>query len=182
VDLNLDTLKREILEYLEAGGFAVFHASSGSLDRLPTVFWDTDGHPDYQAFLEVGRKCGTGVVVFSTTEFEADDLDALVAQLDDCELTREQRRDYESPQLDDCELTREQRRDYESRLREMRIFAGVTCGLELAFDYNQRLYIYQVQPDWYEEFLTIEDEIVAMAADDDDIDESDALGGYFSKN
>ena len=42
----------------------------------------------------------------------------------------------------------------------MRIFEGVTCSLELAFDYHSRLYVYEVQPDWFEEFLGIEDEIV----------------------
>jgi hypothetical protein len=165
VDLNLDTLKREILEYLEANGFAVFHASPGSLEGLPSVFWDSDGHPDYQAFLEVARKSGTAIVLFATSEFQSDDIDALVAQ------------------LDDCEITRERRREFESRLREMRIFAGVTCDLELAFDYNSRLHVYQVQPDWYEEYLGIEDEIIsALADDDDDMDEDEPLGGYFSKN
>ena len=43
----------------------------------------------------------------------------------------------------------------------MRIFEGVTCSLELAFDYNSRLYVYEVQPDWYEEYLSLEEEILA---------------------
>jgi len=78
-------------------------------------------------------------------------------------------------------LTREEKRDYESRLREMRIFEGVTCSLELAFDYNSRLYVYEVQPDWYDDFLSVEDEIVSRMSDDD-MDEGDSLPGYFSKN
>jgi len=52
-------------------------------------------------------------------------------------------------------------RDYESRLREMRIFEGVTCSLDLAFDHHSRLYVFEVQPDWYEDFLGVEDEIVS---------------------
>jgi hypothetical protein len=164
VDLNLDTLKHEILESLESAGVAVFYSSPGVLDGFPLVLWDTERYPDYQMFLEVARKSGIKLILFATREFESSDLDDLVVQ------------------LDDCELTREERREYESRLREMRIFAGVTCSLELAFDYNSRLYVYEVQPDWYEEFLGVEEEIVARATDDEDVDDDEPLGGYFSKN
>jgi hypothetical protein len=162
VDLNLDTLKREILEYLEHSGFVVFHSHPGSMEGLPVVLWDTEQYPDFHSFLDVARKTGAALVLFATTEFEADEIDVVLAQ------------------LEDCDLPREERRDYESRLRDMRIFAGVTCSLELAFDYNSRLYIFELQPDWYEEFLGIEDEITALAVDDD-LD-SDSLGGYYSKN
>ena len=164
MDLNLDTLKQEVLEYLDAAGFAVFHGSPGGLENPPVVLWDTEHHPDYRMFLEVARKAGINLVVFGTREFESADLDDLVAQ------------------LDDCELTREERRDYESRLRELRIFEGVTCSLDLAFDHHSRLYIFEVQPDWYEDFLGVEDEIVSRIADEEDADEGDSLGGYFSKN
>jgi hypothetical protein len=108
-------------------------------------------------FLEVARKAGINLVVFATREFEAADIDDLLAQ------------------LEDCELTREERRDYESRLRELRIFEGVTCSLDLAFDHHSRLYVYEVQPDWYEDFLSVEDEIVSRMADEDDVDEGDSL-------
>ena len=164
MDLNLDTLKQEILEYLDSAGFAVFHGSPGGLEGPPVVLWDTEHYPDYRMFLEVARKAGVKLMVFATREFEAADIDDLLAQ------------------LDDCELTREEQRDYESRLRELRIFEGVTCSLELAFDHHSRLYVYEVQPDWYEEFLGVEDEIVSRMADEEDLDEGDSLGGYFSKN
>ena len=85
-------------------------------------------------------------------------------------------------QLDDCELSREEKREYESRLRDLRTFEGVTCTLELAFDYQARLYVYEVQPDWYEEFLSIDEEIAARAAGIDGSDGDDSLDGYFSKN
>jgi hypothetical protein len=164
VDLNLDTLKQEVLEYLDSAGFAVFHGNPGGLEGPPVVLWDTEHHPDYRMFLEVARKAGIGLIVFSTREFEAADLDELLAQ------------------LDDCDLTREEHREYESRLRDLRIFEGVTCSMDLAFDHHSRLYVYEVQPDWYEEFLSVEDEIVSRMADEDDVDEGDSLGGYFSKN
>ena len=163
MDLNLDTLKREILDYLEESGFAVFHSSPGGLDGLPMVLWDAEHHPAYQEFLEVAQKIGAKVILFASREFESSDIEGLLEH------------------LDDAEIPREEKREYQSRLREMRIFEGVTCMLELAFDYGSRLYVYEVQPDWHEEFLSIEDEIVAHFADDDEIDD-EPLGGYFSKN
>ena len=164
MDLNLDTLKREILEYLETAGFAVFRSSPGGLEGLPMVLWDVEHHPDYQAFLEVARQAGVKLVLFAAAEFETADVDELLEQ------------------IEDCELTREERREYESRLRELRIFEGVTCSIELAFDLHSRLYVYEVQPDWYEEFLNLEEEINSRFAEDTDVDRGDSLGGYFSKN
>ncbi len=162
MDLNLDTLKQEILEYLNSAGFAIFHSSPGALEGLPIVLWDTERFPDYQMFLDVARQAETKLVLFATREFESADLDELTAQ------------------MDELDLTRDEKRDYESRIREVRIFTGLTCRLELAFDYHSRLYVYELQPDWYDEFLGIEDEISARVDDDDSMD--DSLGGYFSKN
>ena len=164
MDLNLDTLKREILEYLETAGFAVFRSSPGGLEGLPLVLWDTEHHPDYQAFLDVARQTGVKLVLFAAAEFEASDLDELMEQ------------------LDDCDLTRDEKREYESRLRDLRPFEGVTCSIEIAFDHHSRLYVYEVQPDWYEEFLTLEEEITSRFADESELDRGDSLGGYFSKN
>jgi len=78
VDINLDTLKREILDYLEAADFAVFHSSPGGLEGLPMVLWDVPKHPDYQMFLDVARKGGAKLVIFAAREFEAAELDELV--------------------------------------------------------------------------------------------------------
>jgi len=164
VDLNLNTLKREILDYLEASGFAVFHSSPGGLEGIPMVVWDTEHYPDYQMFLDVATKTGNKLVLFATRELESADIDELVSQ------------------LDDCDLTRDERREYEGRLRDLRAFEGVTCSLELAFDHHSRLYVYEVQPDWYEEFLEIEDEIFSRASDEDELSDNDSLGGFFSKN
>ncbi len=164
MDLNLDTLKREILDYLEAAGFAVFRSSPGGLEGLPMVLWDVERHPDYQLFLDIARNTGVKLVIFATREFEKSDLDEL------------------EDQLEDCELSREEQREYESRLRELRIFEGVTCSIELAFDHNSRLYVYELQPDWFEEFLNLEEEITSRFANETELDSGDSLGGYFSKN
>lgn len=168
MDLNLDTLKREILEYLDSVGLAVFHGLAGGLDGQPMVLWDTERHPDYQAFLDVAVKSETRLIVFAAREFQNSDTEDLLAQ------------------LDDLELTRDEKRDYEKRLRALRVHEGVTCSLELAFDHHSRLYVYEMQPDWYDEFLTVEDELMSLMADPDgmdgDHDHDEPLGGYFSKN
>ncbi len=163
MDLNLDTLKRDILNYLEVGGFALFRSRPSALEGLPLVLWDTEHHPDYQMFLDVARKVGAKLILFASREFDPADLDELLEQ------------------LEECGLEREEQRDYESRLRDLRIYEGVTCSIELAFDHSSRMYVYEVQPDWYEEFLVIEEEITSRLVDEDDM-EDDSLGGYFSKN
>ena len=164
MDLNLDTLKREILEYLETAGFAVFRSSPGGLEGLPMVLWDVEHHPDYQAFLDVARQAGVKLILFAAAEFESADLDELLEQ------------------IEDCDLPRDEQHDYQSRLRELRSFEGVTCSIEIAFDYQSRLHVYEVQPDWYEEFLNLEEEITARFSDEGDLEQGDSLGGYFSKN
>jgi hypothetical protein len=163
VDLNLDTLKREILEYLESREFAVFRTSPGSLEGTQMVLWDTEHYPDYQMFLEAASKAGAKLILFGSREFESSDIDDLLEQ------------------LDDLEFEDDEDHDYQSRLRKLRAYEGQTCSLELAFNHDSRLYVYEMRPDWYEEFLSIEDEIAASITEDE-LDEGDSLGGYFSKN
>ena len=81
MDLNLDTLKQDILDSLEAGGFAVFYSSPGALEGIPMVMWDAEHHPDFQMFLEVARKCGQKLMLFASREFESSDVDELLEQL-----------------------------------------------------------------------------------------------------
>lgn len=163
MDLNLDTLKREVLEYLTAAGFAVFRGISGGLEGSPPVVWDTENYPDYQMFLEVAQKAGVKIVVFASRELVSTDIDELLEQ------------------LEECDLDREEQRDYQSRLRALRKYEGSTCTIELAFAYETRLYVYEARPDWFNEFAELEDEI-SMHLTGEDVDDGDSLGGYFSKN
>ncbi|HUB34439.1 MAG TPA: hypothetical protein VMA31_15480 [Bryobacteraceae bacterium] len=163
MDLNLDTLKREILEYLAAAGFAVFRGTPGGLEGLPMLLWDSENYPDYQMFLEVAQKAGVKIIVFASRELASTDIDELLEQ------------------LEECSLDRDEQRDYQSRLRALRKFEGVTCSIELAFDHDSRLHVYEAQPDWYGEFLELEEEI-GMHLSGEDLDSGDSLGGYFSKN
>ncbi len=67
-------------------------------------------------------------------------------------------------------------------MRELRAYEGVTCSLELAFDHHSRLYVYEVQPDWYEEFLGMGDEITSHLPMPEEEDDDESLGGFYSKN
>ena len=163
MDLNLDTLKREILDYLESRDLAVFRSTPGTLEDPQMVLWDSEHCPDYRMFLDTAVKTGVKMILFASREFEAADIDDLLEQ------------------LEDLEMDRDRQRDYQARLRKLHIYEGVTCSLELAFNHDSNLYVYELQPDWYEEFLVVEDEISSAAAEGE-LDEGDSLGGYYSKN
>ncbi len=96
MDLNLDTLKQRnpgVSRTPPASPSST--AAPGGLEGLPMVLWDTERYPDYQMFLEVASKTGVKLILFATREFEAADLDELAEQLEECELTRDEQRDYE---------------------------------------------------------------------------------------
>ncbi|MFB3828412.1 MAG: hypothetical protein ACE15B_16705 [Bryobacteraceae bacterium] len=162
MDIDLNTLKREILEYLETSDFAVFHSRAGGLHDEPLVLWNTEQYPDYRMFLATAKKAGIQLVLFASREFLPGDIEEMMER------------------IEACDMERDERRDLESRLRELRAYQGETCALELAFDNHQRLYVYEVRPDWYDDFLEIEDEIMAHEENGEIDDEP--LGGYFSRN
>ncbi len=163
MDLNLDTLKREIVEFLESRQLAIFRSSPGTLESTRMVIWDSEHYPDYQMFLDAALKAGVKLILFGVREFEAADIDDLLEQ------------------IEELGFDREAQREYQTRLRKLRLHEGSTCSLELAFHHESNLYIYELQPDWFEEFLAVEDEIASTMAEDD-MDDGDSLGGYFSKN
>src|SRR5216110_1940874 len=95
LDLNLDTLKREILDYVESREFAVFRSAPGMLDGAQMVLWDAENYPDYQMFLETASKLGIKLILFATREFGAEDIDDLVDQLEALAMDRDDQREYE---------------------------------------------------------------------------------------
>jgi hypothetical protein len=163
VDLNLEKLKDDMGAYLAASEFAVFYSDPGGLKGMPLVLWDVERYPDWRMFLDVARKAGVKIVMFAAAEFDDADLDEM------------------EEQLEEGEFTREEQREYQARIRKLRERKGATCSLELAFDFHSRLYVYDVQPDWYDEFCDLDEEIVARTADSDTEDD-DSLGGFYSKN
>ena len=163
MDLNLDTLKQEILGYLENAGFAVFHSHPGGLEGMPMVTWDAERYPDYQIFLDTARKIGCNMVLFASRDFDRTEIEEALEQ------------------LEETDISTEERRDLERRLRSMRGYEGVTCSLELAFDHNARMYVYELRPDWYEEFLGVCDEITSHLPVEEDEDDG-SMGPLYSDN
>jgi hypothetical protein len=162
--LNLDVLKTEIGETLESRKFAVFHGYSRAMESMPTVFWDTHRYPDYKQFLDTATAAGANLLVLHAREFSS----LLV--------------DNSLEQLEDGDFAPEDRRAIERRLRELRAYDGFTCAIELSFDLNNRMYMFELRTEWYEEFSDLLDEIdSAMPHADDESDEG-PIGGYFSKN
>ena len=167
MDINLETLKGEILDYLAASEFGVFRSLPGGLEGLPIVSWDTDTFPDYRMFLDAARKAGQKLILFASREFEEEEI---LEALDEVETSG---------------LDRDEQREYETRLRSARRHVGSTCMVELAFDYNSHLYVYELRPDWFDQFLEACEEVSALfpGGDDDDEDEpNESLGGFYSNN
>lgn len=162
---DLDTLKNEIPAHLEANGFVIFYGCSRSMDDPHVVNWDIERHPDYEAFLKAAREAGVKLIVFHHRDFGAGNVDEALER------------------LEECGMPLEDSRSLERRLRDMRIYEGFTCALELSFDYQDRAYMFELRAEWYLDFLDALDEIdVHYSHGDEDEDEEGPIGGYYSRN
>jgi hypothetical protein len=159
---DLETLRSEIEDHLQKSGIAVFFGYHRMLDALLQVSWDTARHPDFREFLEVARLSGAKLIVFNQRAFSLDQIDGALDQ------------------LEECDLTREEKRHYENRLRQLQNYEGFTSSLELSFTLDTRVYLFETHTDWYEAFTDILGELDAAVDEQDE--ESDSLGGYFSNN
>lgn len=161
---NLDTLKAEIERYLEEQGFAIFRGFPRMLDSLPLVYWDCDNYPDYKAFLDTAKAANVRLVVYHQHEFSVEQVDSALER------------------LEEIELPREDHRVMERRLKEMRVYDGFTCALELSFDHQGRIYVFDLRTEWYEELTDILDDIHMLTSESDQEDDDTPMSGYFSKN
>jgi len=164
---NLDSLKQELLDYIASEEFAIFRGQSGNMEGLPKIYWDTEAYPEYQPYLNVAKIAGARIIVFAHREFDA-------AEIDDA-----------LEQIQDCDLGRDEQNTVESSLAELRAFAGSTCIIEMAFDYQGRMYVFELVTEWFQTFMEMSDLLIAAASanDDEEEDESDSsFGGYYSKN
>jgi hypothetical protein len=168
VTFNLDTLKQELLDYIVSEGFAIFRSQPGAMEGLPSIFWDTEAHPSYQAFLNVAKHADVRIIVFAHREFEAEEIDDALEQ------------------LPDCELGREEQRSIERNLSDLRAFVGSTCSIEMAFEVAGRLYVYELVTEWFQTFIDLSELLMAASSaeskDDDEEGPDSAFGGYYSKN
>jgi hypothetical protein len=63
----------------------------------------------------------------------------------------------------------------------MRVYDSFVCAIELSFDNNSRVFVFDLRTDWYEDLSDILDEIQIMDAESDN-DGDTPITGYFSKN
>lgn len=166
MDLNLDALKDEILRYLEASPFAIFRGHPGALDELPVVTWDSERFPDYRMFLETAVRGDERVIIFIAATFDEEDIEDVET-------------DVELSGLDQDHI-----HDMRQRLSRFRGYVGKTCFIQMAFDHHSRLYVYELQPDWYNEYLELTDELEVLLPHDHEEEEGedDSMGGFYSNN
>ncbi len=162
--LNLDSLKSEIQTYLNDNGFLVFHGFSRSLDDMPEVDWDTKRYPDYKQFLNIAKRLEIRLVVLHHREFSSNVIDHAIEDLPSS--------GYEY----------EDQRAFEQRLRELSVYEGFTCLIEISFDYQGTLYLFELRTEWFSELNHLLEELAINSEDEDDEADADPLGGYYSKN
>ncbi|MCS6951273.1 MAG: hypothetical protein RMK57_10880 [Bryobacterales bacterium] len=160
---NLDTLRTEIAEYLASRGFAVFHGQSRR-DESGGLYWDVAQYPDFHSFLAVAEALGVKLIIFHHRVFTSAALDSAFEE------------------LEEADVPPEERLPLERRLRELRVYQGLTAVIELSFDHDGRTYFYELESDWHRQFVETLDEIESYLPEEGEGDERDSFGGYFSRN
>jgi hypothetical protein len=161
---NLDILKPEIELYLEETGLAVFYGYSRSLESAPAVYWDCEQYSDYRLFIQSARAAGARLIVFHQREFYSELIDEAIEKLHACEL----------PPQDS--------RHFEERLIDLRAYEGSVCAIELSFDHDGRVFLFDLRTEWFDEFSEMLDEIQLLVPDPDEGDDDSPISGYFSRN
>lgn len=161
---NLDSLRREIADYLETQGMAVFYGFAGDSHESQQVLWDVEKEPDYRRFIHCAQQVGAHMMIFDYRDFS------------------EQMVDDALERLEKANFSRDEKRAIERRLNELRVFDGFTCSLELSFEHHARYYTFDLRTDWYDELLDIVERIEDAIAEDLDESDEEPMGGYFSKN
>jgi hypothetical protein len=164
MNLNLDSMKTEIASYLKTNGFIVFHGFSRSVDNGPEVEWDTYHYPDYKQFVDVAAQLGVKLLVLHHREFSS----AVI--------------DRASDEIPSSGLEYQEQRQLEQRLRELAMYDGFTCMIELSFDHQGTVFVYELRTDWYNELNEILEELDLRSEMEETDEDEGPLGGYYSKN
>ena len=161
---DLEALKLEIEDYLPKHDFVAFHGSTRVLDDdLEVIHWDVENQPDYHQFLDVAKQIGVKLIVFAFRRFREDMVDETLEQ------------------LEESAIQRDERREYETRLKELRIYAGFTCSIELSFDHAGRTYLFELRTEWFDEAMDLMDDIMS-AGSEPGLENGPDFGGFYSRN
>ena len=161
--IDLEALRAEIEGFFAQSSLTPFHGIPNSEDRL-AIFWDTQREPDFRVFLRAAERAGIRLVVMHQEQFSLDEIDEV--------------RD----ELEASTLSHEEKRGLEHRIQELQKYEGFTARLELSFSLETRVYVYQVQADWYSAWDDILLEIEAATQEESEELDDNSLSGYFSAN
>jgi len=159
---NLDILKPEIELYLEEAGLAVFYGYSRPLESATAVYWDCEQYPDYRLFVQSARSAGAKLIVFHQREFFSEHIDEAIEK------------------LHACELPPQEARRFEEQLTDLRAYEGSVSAIELSFDHEGRVYLFDLRTEWFDEFAELIEDIQLLVPDPSDDDSP--ISGYFSRN
>lgn len=163
--LELNDLKTRIETAIAAKNLLLFRSYDRDLEHV--IRWNTRAYPEPEGFVEAAANLGVKVICFHDLRFEAEILSSAIEEMRESGVSR--------PTL----------REFERDLRRFREFEGFLCSLEISFDSSGQTYMYQVQTDWYQEYLEkLEsvDDLLDGFDDGDPGEGPDPMGGYFSKN
>ncbi len=159
---NLDSLSEEIQQYLESEHFILFRSRTRLLDEGAYIYWDTHKQPDYHRFLDCALQLGVRLVHFHSREF------------------RHEHREEALELLEEVELTREEKRDLQRRIKELAIYEGFLCAIEMTFDFEGRIYVFELETEWFDEWRDILDSL--EASDVEPAEGEGGYGGFYSNN
>ncbi|MBM3767952.1 MAG: hypothetical protein FJW32_21410 [Acidobacteria bacterium] len=169
--MDLDRLKGAAVEHINELGMVAFHGVTRMTDEGRILMWDTRQHPDFKEFLAGAAKLGIKLIVVHSRELSNELLDDLKAE------------------LEDSSLSMAERRDCEKRLKALRPYAGFTSNVELSFDFNDTIHLFETHSDFMKEVLAVMSELdMSLEPDedsnpfDDDDDNTPPRGGFFSRN
>ncbi len=74
------------------------------------------------------------------------------------------------------------RGSFEERLNDLRAYEGSVGAIELSFDHEGRVFLFDLRTEWFDEFSEMSDEIQLLVPDPDDDDDESPISGYFSRN
>lgn len=154
--LSLDRTVDEIQEYLKTEQFVVFHGFISRPESQAVAFWDTRRRPDFREFLAAARGLDVKMIVLRVLNFHQDML----------EEARER--------LDESEMPAQERRRVEKQLRDLQRYEGFTCSVDLLFDYQGRVYVFNLNAEWYSQFVSLSSLIDSYAPygdEDDDLED-----------
>ncbi len=86
-------------------------------------------------------------------------------------------------QLEVCDLSREEKRNYEKRLKALQGYEGFTSLISLSFTLDGRVYQFELHSDWHDTLEDIWMELEAASGEMPGEEHGEGpVSGYFSNN